>query len=174
MRIVKRHISSPLLNISRSGCLLRKLEIIPEDFDSQRLAQRAGKEFDDSINLSGEDFDDQIVAAVEKIDKEQKIKENSNIFEDSFDDAILNAIPLEELSKQCTSQSSVDIVFNRQEGLSQVVTDKKSLARHSSDQLNKKYPEVESKTNFTRHNSLPQQADTGNHHIKVSYVKKLS
>lgn len=141
VRIVKRHVSSPNLNSSKSQNLgqnnlsrfEKQLGIIPEVLEDKPV-----KKLDSSFDLSSEEFkfdlnDEEILDAVKKID-EIRMKKSSDSggameehmakdfnFEDSFDDALLSSIPLDEISKQCSSKNvPVDIVFDLEQGLSQV------------------------------------------------------
>lgn len=162
VRIVKRHVSSPNLNSSKSQNLghnnfsrfEKQLIIIPEVLEDKTV-----KKLDTSFDLSSEEFkfdlnDEEILDAVKKIGEIRKEKSSDSSteerpakdfnFEDSFDDALLSSIPLDEINKQFSSKNvPVDIVFDLKQGLSQV-------RQHSP----LKTKGIASKT-FERHVSLP-------------------
>lgn len=165
VRIVKRHMSSPVFNSYQN----KK----PSLDDLSQLKQQFQLNLDDSLDeqskFSDEEFDDdQLLAAVDEIEKEAKPQSKdltsvkaacSTIFEDSFDDAIFASIPLDVISKKCAT--NVDIVYNPQEGSSQIVSDKTIMPRHTSDPTNpsKNIKKDESRWNqgkqLQRHVSLP-------------------
>lgn len=150
VRIVKRHVSSPNLNSTRSQTTLSRFERLDEipEVNITGLIKAKYNSFD----LSSEEFkfdldDEQILDAAKHIDDSEKKNQSEGIsnkpandvhaidvsraklketkFDDSFDDAMLNSIPLDEIIKRCSSNSSldpnVDIVFDHNQGLSQVL-----------------------------------------------------
>jgi hypothetical protein len=98
------------------------------------------------------------------VDEEEKLQGKSQVhpavaaaasvncnFEDSFDDAILASIPLDELSK--CDKGSVEIIYEG--GLSQIVDPPKVLAKNKSMELRTEH--IGTKRPLERHQSLPQQ-----------------
>lgn len=116
VRIVKRHVSSPSLLTSTKPSNLSRFQI---QLDAR---EDTGRNELPSTKAQLEELEIAQTLAFANLD-------------DSFDDAIFNSIPLDLLSKQCSS-STVDIVYNSHERSSQLLQPKKSLPRHSSDPIN--------------------------------------
>lgn len=159
-------------------------EDLKEETQQGSEEKRAAK-LNDSFDLSSDEFkfdlDDQdLILALKKMEEDEAkakkdrltnlIKESTvklpapvpSTFgiDDSFDDAFLNSIPLEEISKKCAKEkiTNVDIKFDPSSGLSQIVPST-ILPRCSSDpsiSRNASTAAVKGKSNnsMARHNSL--------------------
>lgn len=166
VRIVKRHVSSPAIGTFKVKNLFDFDNSIPELDEETKLKR------EDSFSMSDEEFDfsdDQLLAVLKKVDEEEQLQAKFKIksvhpavsavvdinFEDSFDDAILASIPLEELSK--CDKGNIEIFYN--DGLSQIVekaSSVKVLSKNKSMEPKQNH-QNEPKKFFERHNSLPHQ-----------------
>jgi hypothetical protein len=174
VRIVKRHVSSPSITTikNRFGDLEK---MIPESEEEVEL--KKGDSYDD-FNFS----DDQIEAVLKQVDVEEKLKKQNETkvttsastatlfnginFEDSFDDAILASIPLEELSKCSKSKtSSVEILYTA--GLSQIINETSPVKVMSKNKSMESVNQIASKRSLDRHSSLPQQPLTTSNNGKT-------
>lgn len=135
VRIVRRNISSPNFMNAKQDAKNLPVERKVNQISKLESDQNLESSFDLSSDEFKIDFDDeQLLQAIKAIDEadKKKRKEESKYsraklepnFEDSFDDALINSIPLDEMSKQSSSNNkvqSVDIVFDPKHGLSQVL-----------------------------------------------------
>ena len=168
VRIVKRHVSSPAIGAFKVKNLFDFDNSIPELDEGTKLK----REHSDSFSISDDEFDfsdDQLLAVLKKVDEEEQLQEKfknksahpavsaaavvSINFEDSFDDAILASIPLEELSK--CDKGNIEIFYN--DGLSQIVDKTSSVLSKNKSMETKQNHQNELKKSFERHNSLPHQ-----------------
>jgi hypothetical protein len=162
VRIVKRHVSSPAIGSVKVKHLFDFDESIDEKEEDEAQLKK-----ENSFTLSCDEFDfsdDQLVAVLDKVDEEEKLQGKSQMhpavaaaasvdcnFEDSFDDAILASIPLDELSK--FDKANVEIIYEG--GLSQIVEPPKVLAKNKS--MEPRTEHITAKRPLERHQSLPQQ-----------------
>jgi hypothetical protein len=170
VRIVKRYMSSPAIGVKvkKVKNLFDLDDSLAEEYEEESQIKK-----EDICNLSSDEFDDffddQLKAVLEKVDEVEQLQKTSQhiklsvqaasseiCFEDSFDDAVLASIPLEELSK--CGNSNVEIVYN--DGLSQIVskTSSKTFVRNKSMQSSNNVP----KRSLERHNSQPQLVSSTN------------
>lgn len=172
VRVVKRHVSSPAIGAAKiKNRFSGELEslITEEELELKK---------EDSFSVSSDEFDfsdDQLEAVLKKVDEEEQLKKQNDAaiailtqptasttavvseinFEDSFDDAILASIPLEELSKCCGKKNSVEIVYHG--GLSQIVNEKSPAKVMSKNKSMDPVAKLGTKRPFERHSSLPSQ-----------------
>lgn len=135
VRIVKRHVSSPNFNNLKSNYGFGRQ--IGEALEGRQTIKN-------SFGLSHDEFkyesdEEELLGVIREID-ETKIHSHNKFLtksssvsvsrqylkeinlEDSFDDAMLNSIPLDEIRKQCSSKimPNVDIVFDPTQGLTEI------------------------------------------------------
>lgn len=174
VRIVKRHVSSPAIGAAKIKNRFEELEKVISESDEEKELNK-GNSFDDF------DFsDDQLEAVLKKVDEEEQLKKQNETkipltasitneinFEDSFGDAMLASIPLEELSKCSQSKTSnVEILYNA--GLSQIVKETSPVKVMSKNKSMEPINQVGgSKRSFDRHSSLPQQPSTSSNNGKI-------
>lgn len=165
VRVVKRHVSSPAIGTIKIKNRFGDLKTTAEE----EVVLKKDVNFDSSDDDLFDFSDDQMLAVLKKVDEEEQLKKqkdekgdkisaiaNEINFEDSFDDAILASIPLEELSKCSKSKtSSVEIVFNA--GMSQIVNKSSPARALTKNKSMETVNHIGTKRTLERHNSLPQQ-----------------